>query len=235
MTKTKMLLSFLFLNLTNFYFGFLNTIDAQNRFLKNVSIKIGHSNSVTQWGLSPFSEARRFKDRSVNSVFFNIQYSIPIKKFYLSIGLQNIEKGFITSYQVQRPNFLNKISYQYRLYYVELPISVNIPIKKTSLIFGIIGSYLYDDIYRVSDVQTIYDQFGNPKVWFNSNYSYQFPFYDRYKKWDFGLNAGISRRINRSFDVELSVQKHFIDVDNWHSLDLRYNLCILTGIRYRPF
>ncbi|MCF8255502.1 MAG: hypothetical protein K9I36_07115 [Bacteroidia bacterium] len=204
--------------------------------LNNLTIKIGHSISVTQWGLSPFSETRRWEDRSVNSIFFNIEYSFKIRKnANISTGLQSVEKGFITEYEFNYPRFNDKIAYQYRLFYLELPINYIYKKNKNSLIGGVIFSYLYDDIYRFSDKQTIYDNSGKPKMWFNSNYSHRFNYYDRYNRFDFGLNLGYSRQFLKYFDLEFTIQKHFINVDNWNSHDLRYNLSFLTGIRYRIF
>jgi len=204
--------------------------------LNGLSIKMGHSISVTQWGLSPFSETRRWEDRSVNSIFLNLEYAFKIRKnAKISIGLQSVEKGFITEYEFNYPRFNDKISYQYRLFYLELPINYVYKREKNSLIGGLIFSYLYDDIYRLSVKQTIYDNSGNAKTWFNSNYSYRFPFYNRYKRFDFGINLGYSRQFLKDFELEFTLQKHFVNVDNWNSLDLKYNLSFLTGIRYRIF
>lgn len=213
----------------------LGSIYCQNDIKNNFSIKLGHSLSVTQWGLSPLSETRRLEDRSINDVFFNIQYAFKLKKNRLNCGIQFIQKGFKTNYERKRVNNKESVYYEHRLFYMELPINYEYVLKKNSFIGGIVFSYLYDDIWRFSDIQTFYDNIGNINTIYNSNYSQQFPFYDRYNVIDFGVSLGYARKINNSLSFEFVIQKHFINVDNWNTLDLRYNLCFLTGIRYKPF
>jgi len=149
--------------------------------------------------------------------------------------LQLIQKGFLTNYEKNRAANKEVVYYEHRLFYLELPINYVIEGKKNSFISGLIVSYLYDDIWRFSHVQTFYNNSGGVTTIFNVNDAKQFPFFDRYNIFDFGLNLGFSRKINESLSFEFTIQKHFLNVDNWKTEDLRYNLCFLTGLRYNPF
>lgn len=196
--------------------------------LNRFSVKTGYSISVTQWGVSPFAEIRRW-DRSIGCVFFNLQYSQPIKKNELNIGLQLIEKGFRTQYSFAFPNSSTNAAYQIRLNYIELPVNYVHRIGKYNIIFGAVLSYLYENNYRFEETDV---NIGNPTIVFASNYSYT-ENWNRYNKWDFGVNIGMSYRLHKNFDAEFTIQKHFIDVDTWQQRDLDCNLSFLLGLRYR--
>jgi len=226
-------LKIFFIHILSFFT--VNVIYSQANIKKHLSVKVGHSLSVTQWGLNPLSETRRLNDRSINGIFFNLQYAFEIKRKKFNIGLQLTQKGFLTNYERKRVYNDEVVYYEHRLFYLELPINYKIESKKNSFISGLIFSYLYDDIWRFSDVQTFYDKNGNVTSIYNSNYTKPFPYFDRYNVFDFGLNVGYARKINESLDFEFTIQKHFINVDNWHTEDLKYNLCFLTGLRYKPF
>jgi len=213
-----------------FYFTGIKISSAGN-IQDRISFKTGYSFSITQAGQSPFSETRRWYDRSINSVFFNLQYAQPIKKGELSIGLQIVEKGFKTSFKsLPDPIFEYELAYQYRLYYVEMPVNYVYYFNKNSLILGIVTSFLYDDSYRFREIDVL--KLNNKTTIYESNYASQYPYFDRFKQWDFGINIGLSRKLTNSIDLECTLQKHLINVDTWNHKDLAYNLCVLIGFRY---
>jgi len=72
MLKRKVLLVCILLSMKSTY--------GQINLKNNLSVKVGHSLSVTQWGLSPLSVTRRLEDRSINGIFFNVQYAFKIKR-----------------------------------------------------------------------------------------------------------------------------------------------------------
>jgi hypothetical protein len=98
---------------------------------------------------------------------------------------------------------------------------------------GPIISYLYEDNYRFKT--TIINK-GNPRIIFQMNdahiYSDQL---DRFNRWDFGANVGIAYNLISCLDAELTIQRHFIQIDKWKQLELVYNMSFLLGLRYRVF
>jgi hypothetical protein len=194
------------------------------------TFKTGYSLSVTQLGTTPFSETRRWGARGVHSLFFNTEIEYSFGNIGLSSGLQYIEKGFNTSYSSYSQFITEHISYQYRLHYLEVPI--NLKIKKR-LIVGIIGSFLFDDDFRYTFKQTVTSS-GTVRR-YQYEVASQFPFHERYKQFDLGINLGYNLRLTNDLSCEINIQKHFVNIDNWNSVDLRYNLCFLVGLRYYPF
>ena len=219
------------------YFLLLIIFSCQNIFSQNilerVSFKTGYSLSVTQWGLSPFSETRRWNDRSIQSIFFNLQYLQPINKYsVITIGVQTIQKGFRNSIAVSVPGtFQFSQEYQYQLNYIEMPINYIRKINNYSLIGGVIISYMYEHSYRFKEDDILFRQ-GSSPVYYRSNYSTAFAYSDRFNKWDLGMNLGVSGKLYKNVELEITVQKHFINVDNWNTKDIKYNLSILGGVRY---
>ncbi len=206
----------------------------QNKIiLDRISFKAGYSNSITQWGQSPFSEIRRWS-RSISSVFFDLQYAQPLtKNSELAIGMQVMEKGFKRDYFLVVPNHLDQSTwYEYRLHYIELPVTYIKHFKNNALIFGLVTSYLYANDFRYREVDVIYPNNNNVKTIIDINYSTPYP-NDRLNKWDFGFTLGYSRKVHKNFDLEITTQKHLINVDKFGGVDIVYNLCFLLGVRYR--
>ncbi|MEI6596418.1 MAG: outer membrane beta-barrel protein [Bacteroidota bacterium] len=190
-------------------------------------MKTGYAVSVTQFGVSPFSEVRRW-DRSISCVFFNLQYSQPIGNNHeINIGLQNIEKGFRIAFV---PEPTTDLAYQNRLNYMELPLNYVYKKDKYKIIIGGILSYMYESIYRRKETDIDY---GNPTLVFATNYSYNNDYWDRYNHWDIGVNVGMGYNFFKQFDAEFTVQKHFIDADKMLQRDIAYHVCVLLGLRYR--
>jgi hypothetical protein len=166
----------------------------------------------------------------VHSMFFNSEINYTIGKFDFSTGVQYVEKGFNTNFISYTSSITQHTTYQYRLHYLEVPF--NFKIKK-KFILGIIGSYLFDDDYRYAFKQTQFKPDGEKR--YQYEVAYQFPFPERYKQFDFGINVGYNYRFSDALSAEITIQKHLINIDKWNSIDLRYNFCLLAGLRYNPF
>jgi len=216
---------------------FTNNLVYCQSFLNRFSFKVGYSLSVTQLGESPFSETRRLNDRSINSVSFNMQFLQPIQKeTAITIGIQTVQKGFRNNVDEISPGapFQFVKWDEYQLNYIEVPINYIFTFSKNfTFIGGIVFSYLYENTYRHKEEQIV--AYVLPPTYYEINDAGPYVWKNRFNKFDFGVNAGISRKIVKHFELELSVQRHFINVDNWNTQDLRYNLSFLLGVRYYLF
>lgn len=200
-------------------------------FKDRLSIKVGFSNSTQLWGYTPFSHIRP-PEKSIQSIFFNVQYAQPItKKSDITIGFQTMEKGFRSTYISDfDPTSQFSQTYEYRLSYIELPINYIYHWKKYSFIGGAIVSYMWEDAYRFKEIDILKN--NNKTITYYSNYSTPFIYHDRFIRWDFGINIGIARKIYKNFDIELTMQEHYVDYDKWKTRDLVFNECFLLGVRY---
>jgi hypothetical protein len=203
-----------------------NIIRSQNY---HFSIKTGFSHSTQAANISPVAHIRPI-EKSIQSVFINVQYTIPIKKNELNVGLQLIEKGYRTEYDINENNLFEHTDYQNSLSYIELPINYLWVIKKINFITGVIFSYMYDCNYRIKQTGINY---GNPNIIFATNFSDTYNVKNvRYNDLDFGVNIGFSKVIYENIEIELTAQKHFIRIDKLRQRDLIYNTSLLLGIRY---
>jgi hypothetical protein len=204
---------------------------SSQNLLDRISFKVGFSNSTQVWGYTPFDHIRP-PEKSIQSVFFNLQYEQPItKKSYITIGLQTLEKGYRTTYTSDPdPVFQYTQTYEYRLSYIELPINYVYHWKKYSFIGGTIISYMWQDAYRFKEIDVL--NRNNKTTTYYSNYATPYTAPDRFIRWDFGVNIGIARKIYKNFDIELTMQEHYVDFDKWKSRDLVFNECFLLGVRY---
>ncbi|MBC7384010.1 MAG: PorT family protein [Bacteroidia bacterium] len=201
------------------------------------SIYSGMSLSITQWGLSPISEIRKW-DRGIASLCLGIKYYQPLKKNGVSIGLSLIEKGFRTDYTLSNVATMASVAYQYRLHYIELPILYHFNIKsnwlkKFSFYSGASLGYLFKDDFRVREADII-QLVNKPKPiigYFNLSDSYQWG--NRFRKWDIGIIIGTKYHFKELLDIEFSIQKGLIKVDKLEEIDLAYNLTFNLGISYR--
>lgn len=154
----------------------------------------------------------------------------------VAIGLQLLEKGFV--YEVNNvgsgsPTVFST-RYQYNLLYGELPINAIFKLRKFSLTVGGIASYLMKANYFKKDI-TITNRPNQLPAVYDTQYFGEYPF-DRFRKWDWGVNLGLSYRISQDFEFECNLQKHFIRVDHYAPqtgyADVMYNQCYLFGVRY---
>ena len=203
--------------------------------LDRISIKTGMSYSVMSWGAELTSHIVP-PYKSINAVFMNIQYSQPIKRHELNIGLQMIEKGLSTSIRNENIDSKSLIDYQYRLNYLEAPINFVYKYDKYRFIVGLITSYMYDMNFRYQETDIVYGNNYHSTTIYYSNYSFttnKTGTNQRYNQWDFGGNIGVNWNFYKNFDTELTIQKHFIQIDKEHQRDLGWNVCFLLGLRYR--
>jgi hypothetical protein len=217
----KIFLSYFLLILTHLAIG-------QNG-LGGFSINSGLSISSQSYSKFTFGNVHQGKGTKILSPFINIQYAIPIKNFSILFGAQVIEKGFSFSYISKRYGDLQfDLDYQILLNYIEMPLGVSYKFDDR-LIFqiGTITSYLLEANYRYKEVRRT---FNTPTI-FVSNYSQKQ--YDRFKNWDFGLNFGLSSKIINGLYLDLSVQRHFVNADNWNTTDIMFNEVYLVGLRYK--
>jgi hypothetical protein len=222
------------LRLTVGYLGFflLSQSISGQVFFDRLSFKTGIANSTQCSGLSPFDHIKP-PERSIQSVFFNLQYSQFINDYLdVTIGMQLIEKGFRVDYGFLVPNRFSKAAgYQYRFNYVELPANCVWHVGKYLFTGGALISYMYEQNYRFREIDVVYSPTKTATT-FESTYSTSEAYSARFKKWDFGINLGVGRKIHKDFEIELTAQKHFVNVDNWQTRDIVYNYCFLFGIRY---
>jgi len=209
-----------------FYFIIHSKLDGQNF---KFSIKSGFAHSTQAASISPIAHIRPI-EKSIQSVFINIQYNIHLKKNEISLGLQLLEKGYKTEYELQQGKTFEQTNYENSLSYIELPINFIWIRKKTNFITGIIFSYMYECNYRIKQTAI---QYGNPNIVFVTNYSNTINVNNkRYNDLDFGVNLGLSKEIFKNAELELTAQKHFIRIDKYSQRDLIYNTSFLLGLRY---
>jgi hypothetical protein len=196
-----------------------------------ISISMGGSYSLTQLGVSPLSEMRRWYDRGLASPYLYIEYAQPLKHNELTIGIQIIEKGFNTSIKSPpSPTFEFEEAYQYRLSYIELPVQYRFTAHKYQFSCGAYASFLYDDTYRYNNTSVIK---ANPPSYNSFITAMQYPHPERFKSYDAGIRLGVSRMLLPSLFIDLSYQKGLVDADNRNSVDLRYNTSFLLGLKYK--
>lgn len=221
--QKSVLLTLLFLTIRN--------IGNTTNIPKIFAIKIGVSHSLTQLGLSPASELRRWYDRGILSPYIYVEYAQPIGKNELLLGLQIIQKGFKTN--LKSPSSLTfeyEESYEYLLNYIELPISYKFNFNSYSITTGGYISYLYDDTYSYNNTSLVK---STPYDYDMSFHSSQFDYPERYQSWDGGISLGISKKITPDLTVDFTYQKGLVKVENWVSVDLAYNISFLLGLKYK--
>jgi hypothetical protein len=202
--------------------------------INRLSFKAGFSNSTQQWGLSPFSHIRKF-NRSIQSGFAGLSYTQPIKmKSQLILGVQYVEKGFRIEYSFEAPNqFYQDAGYQHLLQYLEVPLYYRFSVRNTFFSAGVIYSYLLNDVYsyreNIKSVNSNNGQATEYDIAYNVSYN---KLYNRFETSDFGLGIGIGHRFNKHIELEMNLQKHFIQIDKWKQRDLVYNLTVLLGLKY---
>lgn len=207
----------------------MNFIYCQNEFNK-FSFKVGIANSTQSKDLFILTKIRPF-EKSIQGVFVNLEYAIPVKKNLISFGFQLIEKGFKTIIYLDSKNYKEETEYQNSLSYFEFPINYVLINKRYNIIAGLLFSYMYENNYRIKETGISY---GSPNIVIITNGSIDYDkVNDRYKKYDLGINIGLSKKIIKNIALELNLQKHFIRIDkhNYDS-DLLYNMCFLFGIKH---
>lgn len=177
---------------------------------------------------------------NLNSGFVQFQANYKVTKWIdVAMGMQLVEKGFV--YDVKNvglgtPTVFSTM-YQYNLLYGELPLNAIFRLRKFSLAIGAIASYLIKANYDYKD-RTLTTRPNKPPSIFDTQFFGEYPF-DRFRKWDWGVNVGLSYRILKDFEIECNLQKHFIRVDKIAPqkgyADVMYNQSYLIGIRYYLF
>lgn len=138
----------------------------------------------------------------------------------LELSLQNAEKGYdYSGIGIGSARTKYDLFYEYRLNYLEAPISFKFQKQKFGFKSGVIVSYLYKANYRYSD-QSIVSQNGTTSI-YRSEYFGEYPF-SRFRKWDFGVLLGLTYKVYKNFSIDLNITKHFVRTDSFGP-QTRYN------------
>lgn len=198
-----------------------------------IIFKTGISNATQQWGQSPIAHIRP-PSKSIQSAYLFLGYDILKKsKTDLVVGLQFCEKGFRISYSYDNPSVLHQeASYQYLLKYVELPIFMRLNKNRFYFSGGVVFSYLFSEHYGYKEKLISTNRFNGNKTQYDIAYEISYnDLYNRINKYDLGALIGVAYEIKGGVELDLTIQKHFIQIDNWKQKDLVYNLVILAGIK----
>ena len=196
-------------------------------------IKLGLSHATQQWGYSPFDHIRPIY-KSIQSGFAFIGYKIIRKdKLDITAGIQYSEKGFRVNYFFEDQGiYKHELTYQYLLQYLEVPIIYTYHQQRFSYTTGIIFSYLLDDVYSVQDKVTLTNTYTNITTQQQITYETSFnKLYNRINKYDVGIVIGTTYKITENLGIDFTLQKHFLNIDNWKQRDLVYNLVFLLGLK----
>jgi hypothetical protein len=203
-------------------------------FKEKVSFKAAYTLSLTQFGVSPFSDTRPLRT-GVSSVIFNVQFAEPIgENAQLSVGIQFAERGFKHLWIFQNRRDTLYSTYQQRLQYIELPITYSYHYKKWGVIVGVTASYLYHSDHRTYYDLARYTPSGGMYL-YSVRYMAVPHSKDRFNRLDVGGVVGVSRNIYSAIDLEFLAQKQFIFADAKfpNSEDIAYFITLSAGIRYR--
>lgn len=200
------------------------------------SFTSGASLSVTQLGISPFSTLRSWSDKSIPSIYLKFRYFQPIKKNGISFGLQIVEKGFQTFYQLNNPSTQTTVSYSYNLNYLEMPFLYHYRInthllKSFTFNSGFFVAYLFKDDYCIYQKDVHFPQ-NSPPYTNYTNIAGSYQWGSRFNLWDIGINLGTEYRINNFLSSEFCLQKGMIKVDRIQHKDLAYNVTLYLGLNY---
>ena len=212
-------------------------IIALNSFSQNiltgVIIKTGISHATQQWGISPFAHIRP-PEKSIQSGYMFLGYDILNKSNVdLIIGLQYAEKGFRIAYQNEIPGRLKQdAAYQYLLRYLELPLTFRLRKDRFYFSGGVVFSYLVGDTYSYREKIIAIDKYTGSEIEYNIAYEVSYnSLVKRMNEYDWGILTGVSYELKKGVELDFTIQKHFLQIDNWHQKDLVYNLVFLSGIK----
>jgi hypothetical protein len=191
--------------------------------LERISFSTGYSQSAQSPSLLRADQVSSWA-HNIHSIYFGLGYSQKINRNWAwEIGLRTCEKGYQVSY-ASRGYFANVyINYQYHLHYLEMPLLFVYSKQHFRLRIGASPSYLLASDYKFEQTLT------------NSIYFYQLKFAtpdNGHKKLDLSLSLGLGFKLNDFFELEFSVQRGLVYVDNYQTSEIKYQETGLLGFRY---
>jgi len=211
------------------WFFIVVMLDCLNGFsqpFKNLSFRVGYSQSAQMKEATSIQNITYWRN-NIHSAYFGLEYAGAFsKKWGYSIGVQMCEKGYKTKYQNIAANgaITFDVSYQFTLNYIDIPINTYFGGKKYQFKIGVIPSFLVGNNFRFVQTEK------TPYTYMSYKYATTNP--DRFKKFDFGLNLGLVKKVNQHFDIEFNAQRHFIKPDKWGKAEINYHQTFLLGIKY---
>lgn len=212
------------------FFAFCNTnlTSSYAQGCLKFQLESGAAFSLTQQGISPLAPLRRWYDRGILSPYVGLNFCYQFKNFEIATGARLLEKGFKTKLIIDLPPVYYEEYYQYRLAYIEMPLMVGYHVKSWQLAGGIFAAYLYDDTWLYSNRDEVQ---SNPVSYHEIYAAKQYSRPNRFNSWDVGLCVAVDKALTKQLSFTFKLQRGFIDVDNWQSVDLMYNASALLGLK----
>lgn len=220
-------------------FFFICTIDItqiHGQIKENFSIKLGYSLSAQNWTDNFDIGSYRNPDNAIKALFGCLEYNQFINdKSKLSFGLQYVQKGFQSEYNIKTPYNNINVAYSNRLNYLELPIHYEKLVYTSKRFYniklklGLVTSYLISSNYHFREQDDLL-RFGSVLHTFYTNYAMNDT--ERYNRFDLGYSIGLVSSLSKYFDLDFTVEKGFIQPKNWPYSDMKYQQSFLLGIKY---
>lgn len=214
-------------------FAIPHILSAQSNERK-LQFEVGYSYSATNQSLLNVG-AYRSPKFALHTVYYGLTYMHPISKtLALSTGVQLVENGFKSFNYFPGRTVNVTIDYQYRLEYIQLPISCvkYLPSKLSASICwifqtGIYCGYLFEGNYRIKQV----DELKNtPSTYLY--YNKALTINNKFNRYDWGVTLSVTRQLNRFFALRVSMQKGFIATNISGFAEQKYNQNFMVGMQY---
>jgi hypothetical protein len=195
-------------------------------WVQNIALRIGYSQSTQSPDWYRPDQVNAWRN-NIHAIYFGSDLNITINKTLgFKPGIQICQKGMRVDYSQYGPIFGDETDYMYQLSYLEIPLSFILRKWGWDFSAGFQGSCLLNSSWKFRQKQIYYTN------QFIVTYIHAFNGSNGYNRFDYGINIGVSRKLNTHLDAEFQFLRGLTVPDKFSFGDIFYQESFLFGIKY---